>query len=200
MDESLDAIAAWVADARSPLRKEAQRYAEAFTSKHMTRLKSMGVNAAEAVGLSLIGVAKAERLRRDLWSPAEDGVALLTVAVVEGAAVTDIVAFDPRTPEKWFMRKGQAWALGFDAIEEARGSFDPAARTLDLHETPLDWLRAGMAGTCVVSWTPEARASILDCPKIKVASAAHAQRLRLMLTKPPRLPDISYQGERRRAA
>lgn len=187
-------------DKRAPLRSEARAYAENITYAHIRRLIALNWNPARAIGLGILGIAETETLPGELWAPCEGGTSLLTVTVAEDDAVADIVAFDPTQPGRWYLRKGAAWALGIDAIDDARGTFEPSEKTLHLHATPFEWLKAGMRGTCVINWTPEARATILDVPAIHVRDQKYAARLRLVLSKPPRLPFITYKGYTARAA
>ena len=199
-DEFDNVLIEWAANVRAPLALEAEKYTQAMTFNHTNRLRALGVQPFEAIADCVIGVAKVETMIGDMWQPIESGREFLTVAVREGSATTDIVAFDPRDATRWFLRKRGAWALGFDAIEQARGSFVKSETMLDLHMTPLDWLRADRTGVCVIDWTHEARATLLDCPHIRVFSKRAELALKSVLYRPARVPQIIVKGERQRAA
>lgn len=199
LDVSLEALHDNAARLAAPMAREARFYANAFGWTHHRRLIGMGWNPAIASGARIIGIAVVEILPNDMWQPCEGGTTMLTIAVVEDDTVIDIVAFDPAQPGQWFMRKGAAWALGLDEIETVCGTFEGEA-VIELHATPFDWLRTDMAGVCVLEWTDQARATIRDLHHIQVRDQRYAQALRLELSRAPRLPEITYQGQSRRAA
>jgi len=62
------------------------------------------------------------------------------------AELYDLVAIDVRDPSRWWMRRGG----GFSPPTWLGQGFGPAVGdetgTIDLHPTPLDWLRAGCTG------------------------------------------------------
>lgn len=188
----------WSANILAPLRVEAQRYASALTFEQSSALIKLGLSPASIIQSGLVGVAQVEIGKNDIWSPAEHGPYFLTIAVNEEEAVTDIVAFSPDKPNEWFLRIGSAWALGLDNILEAQTGW-PGSSVL-LHETPLDWLRSGMEGSCVIDWTDDAIIALRSLPHIDVARPKFAAALRLQLSKPPRLPEIDITGGQKRGA
>lgn len=199
-----DNLKLWAANILAPIRNEVASYSAAFEMRHVRTLLRGGFNPAVAHGAGILGIAEVEELTGDLWHPCEGGTVMATIAVMEngsfwdGGTMTDIIAFDPAQPKRWLLRFGDAWALGFDEIEHARGDWNDS--TLTIHATPFDWLQSGMTGCCIVNWTNEARSIIRDMPRLKVHSARYAQALRLELSRPPRLPEITYHGEHRHAA
>lgn len=195
----MDEIRLWAANILAPLRAEAQGYAKALNFNQATRLRSFGLNMAAMMQSGLVGVSRVEISKDEKWAPADQGRIMLTVAVYEADAITDIVAFDPASPNEWFLRTGNAWALGINAIEAATDIFD-ASNSVFLHATPLDWLRYGMGGACVLDWTPEAINTLRAASKIEVPSPKFAQALRLQLSRPPRLPEIRTTDGMRHAA
>ena len=115
-----------------------------------------------------------------------------------GGAIIDIVAFDPEKPDEWFLRTGNAWALGMDAIAEARDNW--TGNRIFLSATPLDWLRAGMRGACVIDWTLDAVTTLRDAVEIQVAEPRFARALRLELSRQPRITEIAVKTGTRHAA
>jgi hypothetical protein len=57
----------------------------------------------------------------------------------------DLVAFHLDRPDRWWLRRGGATVLG------VVNTFTIEPRTL--HATPLDWLKAGACGLCILDWT-----------------------------------------------
>jgi hypothetical protein len=115
---------------------------------------------------------------------------------MEDGCIIDLIAFKPDDPDAWCNRVGNCWALGMDDINTARDAWG----SLFLHPTPLDWLRSGGRGACVVEWNHEARSTLRNVGEIDVTSPKFAQALRLELARPPRLPEISIKRMRRGAA
>lgn len=200
----IDVLELWSANILAPIRSEVISYSKAFEFRHVRTLMRTGFNPSHAIGAGILGIAEVQELSGDLWQPCEGGTKMVTVAVTEGGSfwdggtITDIVAFDPTSPTRWLLRTGDAWALGFDHIDYAQGDLNGDA--LAIHATPFDWLSAGMAGCCVINWTHKARTTLRDLARLQVHSPRYAQALRLELSRPPSLPEITCVGERRRAA
>jgi hypothetical protein len=200
MDLGGQEIHLWSANILAPLRQEAQGYVNNLRQKHFDRLNALGVSAARIIATGIVGVAQIEVLAGDLWQPCEGGDEYLTVGVSEDDGIVDILAFRPSDPDVWYLRRGSAWALGHDAIMEARGAWCDQESAIALTATPLDWLRGDMAGACIIDWTQDAVMTLRDAVRIQVPSREFARALRLQLSRPPALPPIDVKRGARRAA
>ncbi|MCB9947108.1 MAG: hypothetical protein H6842_04680 [Rhodospirillaceae bacterium] len=95
------------------------------------------------------------RLDNWRWEPAADGEGMLIVPCgwfwrpAGWVEIDDVVAFSPDRPDDWRLLTGGAVLLERDAVVEALRTGGP----LVIHSTPLDWLRAGCTGTCIVDWS-----------------------------------------------
>ncbi len=118
----------------------------------------------------------------------------MVVPLIEDETVVDLVAFNPHEPGKWALRTCASWALGMDAIEAVEHAWDDTERHLTLHATPLDWIRDGGNGLCVVQWTEEARSRLRKVALLKVDDQRFAQHVRLELTRPPSIPEFAVKG------
>ncbi len=77
------------------------------------------------------------------------------------------------------------FCLGADNILDADNySVDGA---LQIHETPLAWLKANRNGIVVIDWS-RCFDQLRDCPRVAVPKSLMAVYRRHM--KPPRLPDV----------
>lgn len=163
----------------------------AVTHAHLRRLVALGVGYPTLAELGRhhygFGVVTASEDGRGLYVPDPDGELHLVLPVYEDGGLVDLVAFRSATPDKWLLRTGLGWALGLEWDLSGHDWAEPVR----LDATPLDWLRAGAGGLCVLDWeAPElcdlANLSAVHCPDATIAGL-----LRNALTKPPRLPDIS---------
>ncbi|MCB4862335.1 hypothetical protein K7W03_22345, partial [Sphingobium sp. PNB] len=150
--------------------------------------------------LSVAAQVKAEIDDRDFWTPSDDGQRLIITPLEEGGQIVDLIAFDIKTPDVWYLRTGNGFALGAESIEAASHGWGAADQRLILHATPMDWLRSSCFGACVTQWTAESRAAVRQVPAIDVGSPKFARALRLELTRPPRIPEIEVKGMQSRAA
>lgn len=180
----------------NPLRREMESILRGTNITDMQMFRSVGIPAPELYAAGLVGAACIEVARNNSWQPVESGRRCIIVPAVEHGIILDLIAFNPGDPDAWCSRVGNAWALGMDDITAARDAW----KTLFIHPTPLDWLRSGGRGACVVEWTHEARMCLRDMGEIDVTSPKFAQALRLELARPPRLPEISIKRMRRGAA
>lgn len=187
------------AEQNNPLRREFDAMLNAMSVRDMEVLRGHGIPAAELFGESLVGAANIEIGRNDFWAPSDSGVRAAIIPAMEDGAVLDLIAVRPSQPDVWYVRVGNCWALGMDEITDARHSLDHS-HSIVLHATPLDWLRAGGRGVCVVDWTDDARMTLRDLRAINVASPKFARALRLELSRPPRIPEINIKRMRRDAA
>lgn len=115
---------------------------------------------AEACAAGEIGRARVHYSRdRDLFEMAEgDGETAIILPVVEDGILTDLVAFDPRQADGWALRSGNGVMLGWDqwsanAWMPPRATGWAEAPALKLYANPLQWVRGGGDGLCLLAWT-----------------------------------------------
>lgn len=123
------------------------------------------------------GILKAQVDDEGFWSQAEDGidvVVLVTNRYFDGG-IEDILAFQPKQPDKWWLLKGQAhwlggWELGtrlvgcpsFLARPDLTQHFGRTDDALHIYQTPLDWLQNHCDGA-----VPLCRQAFVDLANVK---------------------------------
>lgn len=120
-----------------------------------------------------IAVSRVSMARSGLFD-LDAGEAHLLVAVREDGEIIDICAFKTSAPDEWGLWNGQGWALGHEHYAKAR---DGLANRVCIFATPMDWLRAGGKGLCVLEWDAVALGALrglgadvtLECPDIGAA-------------------------------
>lgn len=192
-------LAAFRDEVGNPLRKEMTAARLAIEFAQVGVLRGLGLPPAQLLADDMIGVVRASVDKRDFWTPDEGGKRLLVTPLIEDGATTDIIAFDPKEPNAWFLRTGNGWALGADAVRRASDPW-PTDHPIIIHATPMQWLQSGCDGACVTQWTHEARVAVRNLPACDVPSPEFARALRLELTRPPRIPEISVRSWQNRAA
>lgn len=85
----------------------------------------------------------------------------------------DLCAFYLDRPDEWFLLRGAAVLLGADNAFDAGFYRTP----LDLHSCPLDWLRAGGSGCCVVDWRLVPALHLCDAPVLRCDAPALRDKL-----------------------
>lgn len=123
----------------------------------------------------------------------------LVTPVVERGRLVDIVAFRPSHPVAWGRRTGFGNVLVSPTIERAWPFFRRPLASLTLHRRPIDWLRAGRRGACVVNWRSLDTGSIMgfrEIDQISVPDGGIARRLAEALTRPHEHPDIAIERPR----
>lgn len=155
---------------------------------------------AEMNGRGTIGAARvlvtAKGARFEIEGP--DARALL--AVENGAGeVIDVAALSTTNENEWSLLTGMADLLGEAAMEAAvAGNW----RELRLFATPMDWLRGGCAGVCVLAWNRQALGALRTLPEALtlVVGAGVRDRLRALLAYGG-LPQVAeIRGSMERAA
>ncbi len=132
----------------------------------------------------------------DGWfDPDPDGAGHVAILVCTFPAdPVDVAVWQPRST-RLGSYMGRAFALGEDQIENPATYF--ADGGLAVHRTPLDWLRAGRQGICIIRHA-RAHIRLRHVPKLIAADVAHGRELRRLLT--PKLPEIFVHARERRAA
>ncbi|MCA1653678.1 MAG: hypothetical protein ABR588_05965 [Sphingomicrobium sp.] len=142
------------------------------------------------------GTSRAIAIDDGLYAPSCDGAPHLILPVFEDGELVDLVAFTSEQPLAWLLRIGVGWSLGLlDGFE--RHSWEPEVR---LWASPLDWLRAGCDGLCVLDWSAPEVINLASLPSIRCQDHNLADRLKEALSRPYRLPVITYGEELRDAA
>lgn len=182
------------------LAEEMFAYGRGVDGAALQHIQRLGITGA-AIGplavrqsMAAIGIAEGRIDADDIFTPGE-GPRHLIQPVMLGTEVVDLVAWRSLRPEAWGLRRGTGWLLGEDALNahfDAIGGPEP----LQLHASPLDWLRASGAGACVVDWaSPEVR-RLIDVEEIVVADPRLRDVLLQTLSKPVRLPNVRVQRGR----
>ncbi|MBA4754574.1 MAG: hypothetical protein H2050_07070 [Sphingobium sp.] len=191
-----------ISDPLNPLWQEMAKATGRLSFRQAEMLRGLGVPVAGLIAESMIGITAAEFDSRDFWTPVPTGKIMIVTPLEEDGRIADLIAFDPTDPDTWYLRTGTGWALGHDHLDEIsrNAGWPDTQQWVDLHATPLDWLRAGCTGACVTQWNAESRSRLRHHDRIHVASSKFARALRLELTRPPRIPEIEVKGTQSRAA
>ncbi|MBB4478441.1 hypothetical protein [Rhizobium etli] len=106
----------------------------------------------------------------------------------------DLVFWRPGTGElaTWH---GRAFAVNESAIDAA--STFALGFSLNVFESPLDWLRAGRDGIIVLNWR-FAFDKLRHCPRVAIAESLVPMYDRFM--QPPRMPEVYILRRRTEAA
>lgn len=178
---------------RPDLAAELETAGRAVSIRHFHALEGLGVPRgplcdAWRYGVGF-GVQRVEDAGDGLYYLSGDGESHLILPVYENEELVDLCAFRSAEPGGWLLRTGLGWALGVACGLEPHSWGDP----VPLAVTPLDWLRHGGCGLCVLDWSaPEIR-YLVGVPHLVCETAAHADRLRAALARPVTFPKISIQ-------
>ena len=177
---------------RPDLRNELADAGAASTLFHFKHLVGLGVPRATVAALRFNdwgwGVVTALDIGDGLYCPG-DGPLHLVLPVWEESDLIDLVAFRSGDPADWKLRTGLGLALGLERGWE-RHRWQPE---VELSPTPLDWLRNGCDGLCIVDWDAPDITMLSSLPSIACPSRDVATRLRQALTRPKSLPPISVR-------
>lgn len=100
--------------------------------------------------------------------------------------VIDLVAFRPDTPRSFWSYTGAGMMLGADALDRAQHYSEPLA----VHESPLDWLRAGCDGIVILDWKHYWPAYLGGLPALHASNVEFGRALSAKLSAPLQLPQI----------
>lgn len=183
----------------SSLREEAEAATFRVRQPHIDRLLALGVPGRGIAELGArqipFGVGHVERIERGLYQPGDGSLHVISPVYADGELI-DLIAWRSEQPMNWAWRTGLGWALGAD---ETSRDYWPGDPPLQLHATPLDWLRAGGTGMCVLDWEADELEELRGISAIE-ADEMVAVRLHRALSKPRRLPTIIKRKAVRYAA
>jgi hypothetical protein len=91
-------------------------------------------------------------------------------------AIDDLAAFIPDRPDRWWLRRGQVDLLGGYNLRPHK------LHDTCLHANPLDWLRGGATGICIVNWRFDPDRLLYGAGKIVTESHELRRRLRNRIT------------------
>ena len=149
------------------------------------KLLSQGVSEMAMLEPETIRAGNVRFLDGDSFEFADDGQRALIFRIVEFGLERDLVAWS-RKLKKLATWRGVAFALGQEAIWNPATYFMGGA--LEVHRTPLDWLKADRAGICIVQ-PRYAYSQIANVRRLRFADEAHARLVRDWL-KPPAPPEF----------
>jgi hypothetical protein len=179
---------------------EAERHAAIARvgDRHLGRISALNVSPAAIAELGRhfppFGVGQAVDIGRGLYEPGNGPEHLILFAYEDGAHV-DSIALRTDAPTRWMWRIGQGWALGADWLN--RLHWDPTPTPI--FATPIDWLRGGGQGICILDWSSDEirRLALVDAIE---TDANTGKRILGILSKPRRLPWLVMRKAVQRAA
>ncbi len=177
------------------LHAELRASCKAVRRSHLRQLTALNVSWPTIGELGRrhygFGVARAAPVGDGLYEPGEGELHLL-LPVFEDGELIDLCAFRSSDPLNWVLRTGLGWALGLeDGMEPLSWQ-----ESVGLAVSPLEWLRDGATGVCVLDWdAPEVR-YLSDLPHLVCSSDELATQLRAALARPVRFPSISVEETR----
>lgn len=166
----------------------------------LCRLRQLGVNQRTIAQMGnrhfFGGSDRVIDIDDGLYAPSANGEPHLILPVFENCNLVDLVAFTSDKPLAWLLRLGVGWSLGLlDGLERHSGEDE-----VRLWASPLDWLRAGCDGLCILDWSAPEILELARLPNIRCQDSKIAELLRDALTRPYRLPNITVCEDLQHAA
>lgn len=158
---------------------------------HLDRLRGLGVSIGWMADIDPgpFGAQHCEDMGGGLYQPNPGAAPLHFVfPVIQDGDLVDLVAFRTTDPGTWKLRTGHGWALG---LARGVGHWLWSER-VHLFDTPLDWLRGRGDGICVLDWNAPEVVDLDVLPEVVCSSPAVARVFERALTRPTRLPKISF--------
>ena len=198
------------------LQSELWAATSAVQRRHLDRLRGLGVSIGALAEWALrnpygsahpFGVVKAEDIGGGFYQPG-GGVDRVVLPVIEDGVLVDLCAFRTLDPGNWLLRTGYGWGLGLERGVGWWMWYAPASvlpngdkryqvgKPAHLCDTPLDWLRRGGDGICVLDWTAPEIQTLDVLPELVCSTPAVAALLTRALSRPPRLPKLSVMEVR----
>ena len=167
--------------------------------RHINRMAAEGVPthvAKPAEGKHLWGIMKVSPDGPTQFFPDPDGREAYVSISTRGSDVTDLIAWHPANPANWRWRIGDEPFLGIDAFERCW----PGDGPLQIHATPLDFLRAGGEGLVVLDWNATSDIRRLAMVDAIAAPRSIVERIDKILRRPVRMPRWKVMEAPRAAA
>lgn len=185
---------------RPDISRELRELSLAATPPLLHRLEALGVPWATIANMGnrhyFGGSARAIDVEDGLYAPSEEGAPHLILPVFENLELVDLVAFTSDQPMAWLLRLGTGWSLGLiDGLE--RHTWDDEVR---LWASPLDWLCADRDGLCILDWSAPEVLELSRMGRIRCQDRFLSERLKQALSRPYRLPEITFGEHLRHAA
>lgn len=116
-----------------------------------------------------------------LYEPAEEGRKAIILAIEDDDGEPfDALAFYGKQPNRWWLRCGQAIALGLDAIEQSHLTDQPVR----IVENPAAWITARGEAVCILDWSADIYALLSMSPRIVCDTPALAGKVRRAINRP----------------
>lgn len=119
------------------------------------------------------------------WRRQFRGARAIIVPVVTRDEVVDLIAFLPETPRSfWGFVTSPVATLGEDEIIRA----DIMREPLQVHECPLDWIRAGGLGCVILDWARYWPLHLAGVPALQFEDREFAARATARMQRPMPVP------------
>lgn len=183
-----------------PLDIEAEfdRAIERTNRTHYDRLINRGVASRTLyVNPVMFGVERIEVFEDGTYQPAPSGKPAIVQPVcpyyeIGDLCPHDLVAWHQDDPNKWWLRLGIATLINDEAVETARH----LDRPLEVHETPLDWLRGGAEGVVILDWSCHLPLWLGGANRIVAPNSDLAERIDQAFQAPHQIPEIRIREVR----
>lgn len=175
--------------------------------KHLDQMRAWEVSPQSQIMAGLWGITRiAAKPTAPLFTVAEDGAEAIVLPIYDAPGsggdysrclprqIIDLVAFHADDPSRFWCHTDYAWALGADQINIAIWWPDGP---LQVHRTPLDWLRASGKGVCVLDFSANGYRRLGHVPWLATSDRNHAVKLRKWIAPgTPPMPRISYEDQK----
>ena len=128
------------------LRHEALGYAAKRDVAVTDWMVELGI-PRDLTGIEMLGVTRAATEGRE-WVPQPGGRPVITLPIWAGECCLDILALDPHNANNWWTQTDIVPVLAPEEIARCQILDEP----LDIHASPLEWLRAGATGSIILDW------------------------------------------------
>ncbi len=186
--------------ASSDVHSELRALALATTGLAVRRLVALGISHLTIANMGLhhysFGVGSCLDVDDGLFVPSNEGRVRLVLPVYDEGELVDLVALSTDRPHDTRLRTGEGWALGLErGIDDHRWD-----ELLVLNSSPLDWMRAGCSGLCILDWDAPEIIQLMHFDEIHCEDRRLEPLLRSALARPSRMPNISSKLEIKNAA
>ena len=168
---------------------------EAMLGRAMRKMTEADNNGlvAEGVNPLLVGVDDVAPAGAGLWRREFQGSRawIIPVYSLSGDGIVDLLALPHDRPATVYWRyTAQGVVLGYENILSADYDHEP----LVLHETPMDWMRAGKTGACIIDWRRYWAGDVANVSAIRVNNPDFGFEVRKRLSQPVPCPSIQVRA------